>query len=185
MLGNHDREPDDVDRLGRVGPDVPAARFEETLVEAVGVVTGIRFDQGEALLRRGRLKRRPLSPAAELLDGKALLLLRGEGECPREDLLVGLFPGYRLREEAELRCQPGRERQAFRASGKEMPENLPCFLPRRLRPQEPSEKLLSDVLSRHSPSLSYFENARCLWYCKSWRKGPYMTKKPPGRAGGT
>ena len=49
-LRHQDRQPDHIDGLGRIGADVPAARFQETLVKTIGVVARTRLDQGEALL---------------------------------------------------------------------------------------------------------------------------------------
>jgi hypothetical protein len=58
-----------------------------------------------------------------------------------------------------------------------MPEHPLCFLSRRLCPKEPPERLLSDVFSRHDPSVSDFDNACCLWYCKNGPDGSCKRQK--------
>src|SRR5947199_3481436 len=109
--------------------------------------TAVRLHPDKSHLRIQRLELSPLSPSPELLQGQLLLRFGGEGERPREDRRIRLLPtGLLVRvqrgEEASLQGCPVCELQTLRTPAQEVTHDLLGFLPRRLQPEKPLQKLL-------------------------------------------
>ena len=112
-LGHSNREVDDVDSFGRVGADVPAARFEEPLVEAVGVHMSSASTRASRA-GGGEVRGPPTAPNPGASRWRAALPARPRRPGPGRDRLVGL---PLLRGTARLRGHPACQLGAWLAGG--------------------------------------------------------------------